>query len=166
MPTTYEPIATTTLGSTATEIVFSSIPATYTDLRLVIVGLPTTSVDGLIRFNADTTSNYSFTRISGNGTSSTSALGNNQTRIPVSGTVGWPTANPSFFTLDLFSYASATTTKACLLTSSMDQNGSGGTEAWAGLYRGTSAITSVTFLVATSSIAAGTRATLYGIEAA
>jgi hypothetical protein len=39
MPATYEPIATTTLGTAAAFITFSSIPATYTDLRLVIVCL-------------------------------------------------------------------------------------------------------------------------------
>jgi hypothetical protein len=36
MATTYEPIATTTLGTAAAFITFSSIPATYTDLRLVV----------------------------------------------------------------------------------------------------------------------------------
>jgi hypothetical protein len=33
MAKTYEPIATTTLGSAAASITFSSIPATYTDLN-------------------------------------------------------------------------------------------------------------------------------------
>jgi hypothetical protein len=37
MATTYEKIATTTLGTAAATFTFSSIPATYTDLRLVVV---------------------------------------------------------------------------------------------------------------------------------
>ena len=42
MATTYEPIATTTLGSAAASITFSSIAGTYTDLRLVLSLIPAT----------------------------------------------------------------------------------------------------------------------------
>jgi hypothetical protein len=35
MPATYEPIATTTLGTAAATITFSSIPATYSDLMQI-----------------------------------------------------------------------------------------------------------------------------------
>jgi hypothetical protein len=165
MPATYENIATQTLGSTATSIIFSSIAASWTDLKLIIVGKPTTSVDPLIRFNSDTGSNYSYTRFSGNGTSVGNAQGVSTTSIPLCQAVGWPTTNPSFFAIDIFSYAGSRN-KTIIETTSSDQNGSGLIESVTGLWRNTAAITSITFLVATSSIAAGTTATLYGIKAA
>jgi len=43
MPATYDCIATTTLTSTASSVVFSSIPQTYTDLVVVFVGKNTTA---------------------------------------------------------------------------------------------------------------------------
>ena len=51
MPATYEPIATTTLGSAAASITFSSIAGTYTDLRLVMVGTTSASDWAFVRFN-------------------------------------------------------------------------------------------------------------------
>lgn len=38
MPQTFEPIATSTLGSTSNTITFSNIPQTYTDLYLLLTG--------------------------------------------------------------------------------------------------------------------------------
>ena len=62
MASTYEPIATTTLGSAASSITFSSIPATYTDLRLVLVHTPSASTgNAQMQFNSDTATNYSYT---------------------------------------------------------------------------------------------------------
>jgi len=54
MPKTYEPIATTTLGSNQTTITFSSIPSTYTDLVIVSNMGTTTASYPFIRFNGDT----------------------------------------------------------------------------------------------------------------
>lgn len=165
MPATYEPIATQTLGSNATSIVFSSIPSTYTDLRFIIVGRVTSAVDALIRFNSDTGSNYSFTRLSGNGSFEATSRGQDRTSIPITHTRAWSSANPSFFELNIFSYAGSGN-KTSLINTSGDQNGVGATEIIAGLWRNTAAITSITLLVATDSIVAGATATLYGIKAA
>ena len=61
MPTsTYVSLATITLASTDSEIVFSSIPATYRDLILIAeYRNSTTATAARIRFNSDTGSNYS-----------------------------------------------------------------------------------------------------------
>ena len=77
MPTTYEPIATTTLGSAAASITFSSIPATYTDLRVVFNGTVTEVGETLYyRFNSDGASNYSITQVYGaSGTAASRRLG-------------------------------------------------------------------------------------------
>jgi hypothetical protein len=67
MPTpTYTPLATVTLASTATSITFSSIPATYRDLILVLNGKATASVGTRLRVNNDTGSTYQYIRMGGN----------------------------------------------------------------------------------------------------
>jgi hypothetical protein len=60
MPTsTYTPLATVTLGSSASSVTFSSIPATYRDLILVFSGVGASGFDIRWRANGDTGSNYS-----------------------------------------------------------------------------------------------------------
>ena len=59
MPATYEPIASTTLGSAAATISFSSIPGTFTDL-VVVLFTGTTHGDNEVMqltFKSDTASN-------------------------------------------------------------------------------------------------------------
>jgi len=74
MPTpTYTPLATVTLGATASSVTFSSIPATYRDLVLVIQHTSTGSVNFVIRANADTGSNYNQVNMIGLGTSTSSS---------------------------------------------------------------------------------------------
>lgn len=60
MTATYIALATITLTSTDSEIVFSSIPATYRDLVLVANYGSTNSSAGLsqVQFNSDTAGNY------------------------------------------------------------------------------------------------------------
>jgi len=162
MATTYEPIATTTLGTAAASITFSSIAATYTDLRLVIVGTGTTNnTYPLFRFNSDSSSLYSTTRLSGNGTSA-SSVNNAGTGLLVTINALLSDTIPSMWTLDVFSYAGSTH-KSSLATVSADRNGSGAIERAVGLYRSTSAITTVAAVMASSTFATGTTATLYGI---
>jgi len=69
---TYVPLATITLSSTDSEIVFSSIPATYRDLVLVYRGVAFENAVSA-RANADTGTNYSLVRMGGNGSTTFSS---------------------------------------------------------------------------------------------
>lgn len=164
MPATYEPIATTTLGSAANTITFSSISSAYTDLRLVLTGSLSSSVNGqslYIRFNSDTGSNYSDTNLLGTGAAASSYNSISATYIAANGNFG-PTY-PAFFSLDVFSYAGSTN-KTSLLTFQTDNNGGGRVYRGVGLWRSTSAITSISLIGASSfNLTADTTATLYGI---
>lgn len=157
-------LATTTLGSAANTITFSSISSAYTNLRLVLTGSLSSSVNGqslYIRFNSDTGSNYSDTNLLGTGTAASSYRSTTATYIAANGNFG-PTY-PAFFSLDVFSYTGSTN-KTSLLTFQTDNNGGGRIYRGVGLWRSASAITSIDLIGASSfNFTAGTTATLYGI---
>lgn len=169
MATTYTPIATTTLGSAAT-ITFSSIPATYTDLKLVIVGgttRATTSDTIRVQCNSDTGANYSSTYILGNGTAASSGRNSSSTNLFVEGIrlVGTTYGLNSMLTLDFMNYSNTTTYKTVIGRSNLPEQY--GTTAAVGLWRSTSAISSIYLQGDTvANFAIGTMATLYGIKAA
>lgn len=164
---TYEPIATTTLGSAASSITFSSIPSTYTDLRVVLTWKVNSANITRIRFNSISTTTYSATYLYGNGTTAGSDKQTNLTYIDA----GWNAVGdtqPALTTFDIFSYTGSTN-KTVLATQSGDMNGSGSVDRIVGLWRSTSAITDIQLApVGTPSVtfSAGTTATLYGIKAA
>lgn len=161
MPTTYEPIATTTLGGAAASITFSSIAATYTDLRIVLVGTITSIVDCIMQYNSDTATNYSYARLSSNGTATSTDTINNNGNIRIS--FGNPsTSIPFMITNDIFSYAGSTY-KTALTTWSGDTNGSGNVGRIVSTWRSSAAITSVVMTASGSTWTTGTTATLYGI---
>ena len=167
MPATYEPIATTTLGTAANSITFNSIPNTYTDLVLVVVAISpdTGSRYGVLRFNGDTGSNYSFNSINGTGSSAVTNIDTNYTSLEMMYD-GTTNAAPTLQTWHIMSYAGSTY-KTVLGQVANDKNGSGTIVAGVGLWRNTSAITSVTWKNdGGSNYAVGTTATLYGIKAA
>ena len=165
MPATYEPIATTTLGSASATITFSSIPATYTDLRLIFTFTQSIAQFGpFLTFNNDSATNYSQTKLAGNGTSALSArVANNNWISPYQVTNS--TTIPSFLTFDIFSYAGSTF-KTVLINNNQDQNGSGAVSNFVGLWRSTAAINRLDLQVTSGTFNTGTTATLYGIKAA
>lgn len=164
MPATYEPIATTTISSgVVNSITFSSIPSTYTDLTISFVWKGDYA-NPFLQINSDTATNYSNTRLTGNGTTAASSRQTSQDRISLSPLTGLDTTGlPAFTQIDLFSYANSTF-KTALINTSIDLNGSGSTVRMVGLYRSTTAITSLTLGLTTSSSCVGTTATLYGIK--
>lgn len=163
MPATYEPIATTTLSSTTSSIDFTSIPTSYTDLKLVFTGLAST-VNGVpwgLRFNGDTGSNYSTMFFYGNPVNS--YVFANQTRISLAddtNIAGLDNQRYSPWVIDINSYQAATWKTAIF---------KGGQTYWnvwitgAGTWRSTTAINQISFITTNAGFAVGTTATLFGI---
>lgn len=167
MPTpTYEPIQTVTLAAPAASITLSSIPSTYTDIRVVLSGIGGTAPgDTYVRFNGDTATNYSNTILTGNGTSATSVRNTSSTAIKLDDAGGFNTSYPAMVTIDLMRYSGGQY-KTLLGTNQADRNGSGGVDRVVGLWRSTAAINSLTFLLFSGTFGTGTTATIYGIKAA
>ena len=166
MATTYEKIASTTLGTAAADITFSSIPSTYTDLRLVFVGTAVSGANLIMKYNGSSTY-CTTTFMQGNGSSPFSA------NVPSSylrpffllNNASVNASTLSFFSIDIFSYT-GNTFKTCLIGQSEDQNGAGVTGFQVGLWPSTSAITSILFSGNGTNLEVGTTATIYGIKGA
>jgi hypothetical protein len=168
VPSTYEPISTTTLSSAAATITFSSIPNTYTDLRLIFVGKSSVAGNDVnLYFNGDNNgTTYSRTSLLGNGTAASSTRETSAPVIRVSASAaGQSTTIPTFISVDIFSYTNSIN-KTVLTMWNGDRNGSGYSLPSVGLWRNTAAITSVSFNSASGNFPIGTIATIYGIKAA
>lgn len=167
MPSTYEPIATQTLGSNQIGIEFTSIPSTYTDL-VAILNVKGTSFSieaGHCRINGSSSSiygNYSF----GRGQSSviyTQQTGGSALRVYGSDGLNTDDFAPQIW--HFFNYASSDIFK----TSIQFTRAHYGNYVTAHTWRSTNAITSLYFATegfSTSGFVTGTSATLYGIKAA
>jgi hypothetical protein len=162
MAKTYEPIATYTVPSSQASYTFSSIPATYTDLIMVING-GLSALDQLnLQFNSDTTTNYSWTYIRGDGTSATSSRGTTATEIVIGNIT---TGTESINITQIQNYANTTTYKTILNRSNY---ASGRVQASVGLWRKTpEAINAIkVYPNGANTFNTGTTFTLYGIKAA
>ena len=160
---TYEAIATQTLGSAAASVTFSSISGAYTDLVLVCNAAVTSSTqEWNMRLNGDTASNYSSTYLTGNGTTASSARETSQTRFFMQ-YYGYLSTGQSMNLIQLMNYSNATTYKTLLSRAGNVDNGlTGGVHLW----RSTSAINTILIYPTASTFIAGSTFTLYGILAA
>ena len=170
MASTYEKIATTTLGSNQTDITFSSISGTYTDIVLVChYASQLNDYNFRIRFNGDTGNNYSKTDLIGSPNGATSGRLSNYNSIFFTQAVGAGTslATPGDTIAHIMNYANATTYKTAIVRANAVKNdGAMSTELVVGMWRDTSAITSITFGTTSGYLVTGTTATIYGIKAA
>ena len=158
MTATYEKIASTTTSAGNTSVTLSSIPATYTDLVLIVAGTNSAPSDMRMRFNSDTGSNYSATVMYGSGSSAPSFRESNQTSF-----YGAFQTDQSNVITQIQNYSNTTTYK----TEITRFNSAGNfTMAIVGLWRSTAAINSITCYVTSGSYNAGVTFTLYGIKAA
>ena len=64
---TYVPLQSIALTAATSSVTFSGIDQNYTDLVLTYNGTLSAQEQVVVRFNGSSASNYSFTRLSGNG---------------------------------------------------------------------------------------------------
>jgi hypothetical protein len=162
MPITYTPIASTTLTSDSTSVTFTSIPATFTDLVIVMsVGKGISYTTGL-QFNGVTTLTYSRTRLSGDGTTASSA------RNTTAQAFQYIPLGSENIVAHLLNYSNTTTFKTTL---SRSNAASSGLDASVGLWQSTAAINLIRIAPdvdtpARTSFLTGSTFTIYGIKAA
>ena len=159
MPSTYTPIATTTLGSAQSTVTFSGIASTYTDLHIVINGTATSTNNHLIRFNNDSASNYSYTDLYGDGGSAGSGRASNSTGI----FIGNGSASNYTKIVEVMQYANTNVFKPVLNRSNSPAEA---VAAEIGTWRSTAAINRVDIVATGGSMNTGTTITLYGIQSA
>jgi hypothetical protein len=162
MAITYEPIATTTLGSAAASVTFSSISGSYTDLVIIATLQTSNTVNMNIRFNSDSGSNYSNTSLAGNGTVAASGRDTNATESKIDYYAAASNTAKQYI-INIPSYANTSVYKNHLTRGSLP---SGEAVAMVGLWRNTNAITSITILPGNGNMNTGSTFTLYGIASA
>jgi len=163
MATTYEPIATNTLGSDTANVTFSSISGSYTDLILVMSASEASNAFN-IELNSDTSSNYSRTRLLGDGSTATSGRTANTTNIPINYLGG--TNNFSTTLVHFMNYSNTTTFKTLLARWNQILGIDNSTTTSVGLWRSTAAVTSITFVASAGNFNSGSSFTIYGVKAA
>jgi hypothetical protein len=167
MAITYDRINSTTLSSTATDITFSSIPSSYTDLIIVCNFKIVAGGDLVlnIQLNGDTGSNYSQVYIAGVPAAAAAAGSTLNSSYIDAGYFGSNAGNFSTSTTHFFSYSNTSHNKSTITTMA-SQNG-GQVTTYVNLWRSNSAINSIkVFSASSKTYAIGSMFTLYGILAA
>lgn len=164
----FESIATITGSGTPNSITFSSIPSTYKHLQVRFRTLGNSSgSDPYLTFNGITTATYDWHSIAGNGSASsaTGVSGDNGIRLMY----GANTNNtyPMSAVIDIHDYTSTSKNKTIKTFAGQDFNGTetGVVVLSSGLYRSTSAITSISIeLIGGPLYTATSVFSLYGIK--
>lgn len=167
MANTYTLISSVTVGAGgASTIDFSSIPSTYTDLKLVLSARNGDTGGGAatVKFNADgTTTNYNYKRLVGTG-STTLSSGANALFWLYTDSQDW-TAN-TFGSGEMYVPNYAGSTQKSVSIDSINENNATtvATSFWAGLWSGTAAINQITLTSTVGNFLQYTTAYLYGIK--
>jgi hypothetical protein len=162
MPSAQIALATITLGSGQSSVTFSSIPATYRDLQVVVsFAMSGTGSASRLRFNGDTGANYSGVWMGGQGSSTASGTETGATGSRVIGYSVGPTTGQQTFTLSVMDYSATDKHKSAV---SRFSDAGGDVQATATRWASTSAITSVTIYdVLGQSFVTGSTFAIYGI---
>lgn len=161
MPTaTYIGLASITLSSTDSQIVFQNIPGTYKDLVLINNHTVTTNANQIIRFNSDSGSNYPWVYMGGNGSNGVTGA-NTSTSLLVEAVAASNTTDPMLTIIHIMDYSSTDKHKVALTRGGRVGQG---VDAIACRWTNTSAITSISIeLNNGASFTSGSTFSLFGI---
>jgi hypothetical protein len=167
MANTFVKISTVTVGSGgAASIDFTSIPQTYTDLKIVLSARTDRAAaqDGLLVKLNDSTTSFTYRNLIGDGSAASSASASTATALRATGA----TATASVFSNGEYylpNYTSANN-KSYSTDNVLENNATTTTlNLYAGLWSNTSAVTSISIVSENSAnFVQYTTATLYGIK--
>ncbi len=172
LPTSFESIATTTVGSGgAANVEFTSIPSTYTHLQIRFIARTAraseTDDNLALQINSNTGSNYAWHQLSGNGTAASAAADSSIANIRCGRLTG-ANAGASTFgvgVIDILDYTNTNKYRIIRSLSGQDNNGNGFATLFSGLYQSTTAITSIKLFSQTgaNNFAQYSHFALYGI---
>ena len=160
MASTYDKIASATGTGSAGDITFSIIPSTYTDLVLVANIFTTANANQTFKVNGSS-SGYSNTWITGNGSTAVSSRNSSNNSLTTQVNIFAGSTEPAFTVMQFMNYANTSTYKTVL---SRTSRASQATEAFVGLWSNTAAISSI--VISGGTFTTNAVFTLYGIKAA
>ena len=158
---TYTPIASQTLTSSASSVTFSSIPGDYRDLVLVCSITPSTANYFYLRFNSDSGSNYGVVNMGGDG-GVTNSFATTTTQVGLNFLQSSATTEPNISQTQIMDYAQTDKHKSVLVRNGASSKA---TEARAARWANTSAITTLGITTSTGNFNAGSTFSLFGISA-
>ena len=162
----YQSIATYTGTGGATETTFSSLPSGFTHLQLRYSLVSASTGQAIqMQFNGDTTTNYVYHAVYGNGATASAAnsggAGDNR-MILDEFVVGTSPTYPSVAVVDILDAFNTSKYKTIRSLNGADFNGSGAVGLNSGLWRSTSAISSIR-VYTPGAINSGSKIALYGV---
>jgi hypothetical protein len=167
IPNSFESIATATGTGSSTTITFSSIPGTYQHLQLRFFGRTTTGTSVLsMTFNGSAGTNYARHYLAGDGSLATASGAANTAQIYTGYAIN-TTNMGGVGIIDIHDYASTTKNKTVrsFTGNNTDTPGNDELRLSSGVWKNTSAITSITF-TSTDNFATNATFALYGIKGA
>ena len=176
LPTSYESIATVTVGSGGSSTVsFTSIPQTYKHLQIRAFARNTSTgndVFSLLRFNGSSASAYATHYLIGTGSATASGF-NGPSVTDMFSIVTWGSGssmNSNVFSagiIDILDYTSTTKNKTVRTLTGVDGNGMGQIDLTSGLWLASPvAVTQIDLLVQSNNYAEYSSFALYGIKGA
>jgi hypothetical protein len=171
-------LATISLTSAQASVSFSGISSSYTHLQLRVISRTDDGGPGqsavYLQFNSDTSTNYSWHRLYGNGSSASAGASSTSTTWALSG-IGAYAANPASefgaSVIDILDYTSTVKAKTIKGLSGEDENGAGYVGLHSGLWFKNSAsvyesVSSIQIKPGSGNFVANSQFALYGIKTA
>ena len=172
MPSTYTLIKGETIASSAASYTFTAIPSTFTDLvvRTSTRGSQVNANTNMyIQFNGNTSAVYSWTYLDGTGTSASSSRLSGDTQLRANKTTADNATANTFSSYELYLPSYTANQNKQISTINAQENNTTANGDWyidarANLFSSTTAISSVTFSLASGNFMAGSSFYLYGIK--
>jgi hypothetical protein len=122
----YESIATVTVGGGgSSSISFSSIPSTFKHLQVRIMNLQSSATNFYGQFNSDTSNNYAFHDLFGDGSSAYSQATSTTNKFKIGYANSTTASFSSGAVMDILDYTSTSKNKTVRVLAGSDTNGSG-----------------------------------------